>query len=62
MTDEKDIRFELAGVISEENFPLIRQYFDGRTVHTDSSQKRKTPTLFKDLPPGTELYIKVVNR
>ena len=52
--------FEIAGVIGTEKFPLVRQLSNGHTVHTEQSDERTVPMMFKNLPAGTQLFIKKV--
>ena len=51
-------KFEIAGVIGTEKFPRVRQLWDGHTVYTDQSDERTVPMMFKNLPAGTQLFIK----
>jgi xanthosine utilization system XapX-like protein len=52
-------QYEQVGVVGTETFPLVRQYWDGQTVHSTLSNERIVPMLFKNLNPGTKIYIKV---
>jgi xanthosine utilization system XapX-like protein len=55
-------QFEMVGVIGTEKFPVFNQVWDGRQVHHSHSNERIVPMMFKDLPPGTELFIKKVEQ
>lgn len=56
MTEE----LEMVGVIGTENFTKLNQVWDGRQVHSNMTDERIVPMLFKNLPVGTQLYIKKV--
>jgi hypothetical protein len=51
---------EMIGVIGTEKFTKITQMWDGRQVHGNTSEERIVPMLFKNLPVGTQLFIKKV--
>ena len=51
---------EMIGVIGTEKFKQITQMWDGRQVHSNMSEERIVPMLFKNLPVGTQLFIKKV--
>lgn len=53
-------QFEMIGVIGTENFPILAQVWDGQQVHQNFITERNVPMLFKDLPLGTQLFIKKV--
>lgn len=53
--------YELAGVIGTEKFPVHTNFYDGKNCHQQLSNERIVPMLFKTLPPGTQLFIKVPN-
>ena len=48
--------FELIGIIGTEKFPEFIRLSNG---HTHQSDERTVPILFKNLPLGTRLYLKV---
>ena len=50
--------FEIAGVIGTEKFPEFTRLSNGHTVYTNQSDKRTVPMMFKNLPAGTQLFIK----
>jgi len=52
--------FEIAGVIGTEKFLHVKRLWDGHTIHTDQSDERTVPMMFKNLPAGTQLFIKKV--
>lgn len=55
-------QFEMVGVIGTEKFPVFGQVWDGRQVHQNFSNERTVPMMFKQLPAGTELFIKKVEQ
>ena len=57
MNNTKD--YELVGVMTEESFPILKQYVVAGNPISKWSDRRITPLMFKELPPGTELFIKV---
>ena len=52
--------YELAGVIGTEKFPQIMQYFSNGQHQSHQTDERIAPILFKNLPVGTQLFIKKV--
>ena len=51
---------EMIGVIGTEKFKKTTQMWDGRQVHSNMSEERIVPMLFKNLPVGTQLFIKKI--
>lgn len=52
--------YELAGVIGTEKFPLIVHHFSNNQHQSHQTDERIAPVLFKNLPVGTQLFIKKV--
>lgn len=50
--------FEIAGVIGTEKFPEVIRLSNGHTTYTNQSDERTVPMMFKNLPAGTQLFIK----
>lgn len=53
--------FEKVGVIATERFPELKQFWSGERLYQHMSTNRVGPILFKELPPGTELWVKKAN-
>lgn len=51
--------FELVGIIGEQRYPVYCQIEDQGQVNQYKSGPKTIPVLFKDLPLGTRLYLKV---
>lgn len=54
------VKYELVGVIGEENYPVSSQTMVDGKLYSGTSEERKVPMVFKDLPVGTQLFIKKV--
>lgn len=51
--------FEIVGIISEQRYPVYYQIEGQEWVAQHRSGPKTVPVLFKDLPLGTRLYLKV---
>ena len=51
--------FELVGIISEQRYPVYYQIEGQEWVSQHRLGPKTVPVLFKDLPLGTQLYLKV---
>lgn len=53
---------ELVGVIGIDKFPLLIYLWDGRQAHSNMTDERIAPIMFKNLPVGTQLFVKKVEK
>jgi hypothetical protein len=56
-------QYELVGTVGQDAFDVYGNYIDAnnKCISFKAQNPRKSTMLFKDLPLGTELFIKVKN-
>lgn len=53
---------ELVGVIGIDKFPLLTHLWDGQRALSNMTDERIVPMMFKNLPVGTQLFVKKVEK